>query len=60
METPGTQCRGAYVLQQLDVYLVGDEIQGTVDVVGLDDGDAVVVEMWLVLEDSIPAKSTRA
>ncbi len=34
--------------------VVGDEIRGTFTVSGLDDGDVVVVEPWLVLEDSIP------
>lgn len=38
--------------------VVGDEIQGSFDVTGLDDGDVVVVEVWLVLEDTIPAGVT--
>ena len=35
--------------------VVGDEIVGTFTVSGLNDGDVVVVEAWLVLEDTIPA-----
>ncbi len=38
--------------------VVGDEIVGTFNVSGLDDGDVVVLEAWLVLDDSIPAGST--
>ncbi len=34
--------------------VVNDEIVGAVTVSGLDDGDTVVVEMWLVLDDTIP------
>lgn len=34
--------------------LVGTQIQGTFEVVGLDPGDVVVVEAWLVLENRIP------
>jgi hypothetical protein len=30
---------------------VGDEILGTFDITGLDDGDVVVVEVWVVLRD---------
>jgi hypothetical protein len=30
---------------------VGDEILGTFDISGLDDGDEVVVEVWVVLRD---------
>jgi uncharacterized repeat protein (TIGR01451 family) len=37
--------------------VVGDEIQGTFNIEGLDDGDTVVVEVWLVLDSSIPAGS---
>ena len=33
--------------------VVGDEIQGTFTVSGLEDGDTVVVEAWLVLDDEI-------
>ena len=36
--------------------LVGDEIQGTISVSGLQAGDVVVVEVWLVLQCSIPEK----
>ncbi|ELS03018.1 conserved repeat protein, partial [Xenococcus sp. PCC 7305] len=31
-----------------------DEIRGTFEVSGLDDGDTVVLEVWVVLEDTIP------
>ncbi|MEJ2745992.1 MAG: hypothetical protein P8123_09970, partial [bacterium] len=34
-----------------------DEIQGTFDVEGLDDGDEVVVEIWLVLQNPVPFPS---
>lgn len=34
--------------------IVGDEIQGTIGVEGLSDGQSVVVEVWLVLKDSVP------
>lgn len=36
--------------------LPGDEIQGVFTVTGLDPGDKVVVEAWLVLQCSLPAK----
>jgi len=36
--------------------VTGDEIQGTFTVTGLDDGDVVVVEAWLVLDATIPVK----
>ncbi len=35
--------------------VVGDEIVGTFTISGLDHGDMVVLEAWLVLEDTIPA-----
>ncbi|RRQ47690.1 DUF11 domain-containing protein, partial [Maribacter algicola] len=35
--------------------LVNDEIVGVFTVGGLDDGDMVVMEAWLVLDDTIPA-----
>ncbi len=36
--------------------VVGDEIQGVFDVFGLDTGDVVVVEPWLVLDCTLPDK----
>jgi len=36
--------------------VVSDEIQGTINVCGLDDGDVVVVEVWVVLESIVPEK----
>lgn len=36
--------------------VVGDEIQGVFTVYGLDAGDVVVVEPWLVLDCNLPAK----
>lgn len=44
-------------VQSYSWAVVGDEIQGTFVVSGLNDGDVVVVEAWLVLEDWIPAKN---
>jgi uncharacterized repeat protein (TIGR01451 family) len=41
-----------------DWTVVGTEIQGTMEISGLDDGDSVVVEVWVVLKDSIPAGTT--
>jgi uncharacterized repeat protein (TIGR01451 family) len=38
--------------------VVGDEIVGTFNISGLDDDDVVVIEPWLVLEDTIPEGST--
>ena len=35
--------------------LIDDEIVGIFTVSGLDDGDTVVLEPWLVLDDTIPA-----
>src|SRR5262249_31104464 len=35
--------------------VVGDEIQGTFVVSGLDNGDVIIVEPWLVLDNTIPA-----
>jgi uncharacterized repeat protein (TIGR01451 family) len=35
-----------------------DEIQGTFNLAGLDDGDVVVLEVWLVLDRTIPAGTT--
>ena len=35
-----------------------DEIQGVFQVSGLDDGDSVVVEIWLVLDDTLPDKAS--
>ncbi len=37
--------------------LVGNEIQGTIGVYGLEDGDVVVVEVWVVLDDTFPIGS---
>jgi hypothetical protein len=34
---------------------VNNEIQGVFDVTGLDDGDVVVVEVWVVLQDEFPS-----
>ena len=31
-----------------------EQIQGTIQVSGLDDGDSVIVEIWVVLKNSIP------
>lgn len=45
-------------VQSFSWSVVGDEIVGTFTVSGLDDGDVVVVEPWLVLEDFIPEGST--
>lgn len=36
--------------------LVGNEIQGTITVSGLDSGDSVIVEVWLVLKSTLPDK----
>ncbi|WP_027108127.1 Cna B-type domain-containing protein [Lacticigenium naphthae] len=36
--------------------VVGTEIQGTFEVSGLNDGDTIIVEMWVVLKDSLPDK----
>ncbi|MGB6044491.1 MAG: DUF11 domain-containing protein, partial [Pirellulales bacterium] len=38
--------------------LVGTEIQGTIEVAGLDPNEEVIVEVWLVLQDSIMAGTT--
>lgn len=35
--------------------LVGTQIEGTFQIVGLDPGDVVIVEAWVVLERSVPA-----
>jgi hypothetical protein len=37
---------------------VGDEILGTFDISGLDDGDEVVVEVWVVLRELAVADAT--
>jgi len=36
--------------------LAGTMIQGTFNLIGLDDGDVVVVEVWLVLDSTFPNK----
>jgi hypothetical protein len=33
----------------------GDEIQGVFDITGLDDGDEVVVEVWVVIDNTFPS-----
>lgn len=38
--------------------LVGNEITGTFDVSGLNNGDRVAVEIWVVLKDTIPPTVT--
>ena len=38
--------------------LVGNEIIGTFDVSGLNNGDRVAVEIWVVLKDTIPPTAT--
>ncbi|NTU84604.1 MAG: DUF11 domain-containing protein [Chloroflexales bacterium] len=35
-----------------------EQIQGTIQVSGLDSGDTVIVEIWVVLKNSIPVGST--
>lgn len=35
--------------------VVGDEIQGTFNVTGLETGEEVVVEVWLILDCTLPA-----
>ncbi|WP_321420771.1 hypothetical protein [uncultured Methanomethylovorans sp.] len=35
-----------------------EEIQGTLQVSGLDNGDNVIVEIWVVLKSTIPSKTT--
>ena len=35
-----------------------EQIQGTINVAGLDNGDKVIVEIWVVLKSTIPAGST--
>ena len=38
--------------------LLGDSFQGTFNVSGLDNGDQVVVEIWVVLNSTIPSQCT--
>jgi len=38
--------------------MVGTEIQGTFQVSGLDDGDTIIVEIWVVLKSTVPADVT--
>jgi hypothetical protein len=35
--------------------VIGDEIQGVINLTGLDEGDVVVVEVWLVLQTMWPS-----
>lgn len=42
----------------LDENTNNERIRGTFNVSGLDDGDTVVVEMWLVLDRYLPSKAT--
>lgn len=35
-----------------------EQIQSTIQVSGLDDGDTVIVEIWMVLKSTIPERST--
>ncbi len=35
-----------------------EQIQGTITVSGLDDGDIIIVEVWVVLKNTIPDKIT--
>lgn len=35
--------------------VVGNEIRGTFDVSGLDNGDCAIVEIWTVLQETVPA-----
>jgi hypothetical protein len=36
----------------------GNEIQGVFDVEGLNDGDEVVIEVWVVIQSTFPTKAT--
>ena len=36
-----------------------EQIQGTLQVSGLDNGDSIIVEIWVVLKSTIPAGSLR-
>ncbi|WP_161878464.1 Cna B-type domain-containing protein [Alkalibacterium sp. MB6] len=40
----------------IDASLVGTEIQGTFYLSGMDTGDTIIVEMWVVLKDTLPEK----
>ncbi|SFC47913.1 LPXTG-motif cell wall anchor domain-containing protein/conserved repeat domain-containing protein [Alkalibacterium subtropicum] len=40
----------------IDAALVGTEIQGTFYLSGMDTGDTIIVEMWVVLKDTLPEK----
>jgi hypothetical protein len=42
----------------IDANNHGNEIQGVFNIEGLDDGDEVVIEVWMVLQSSIPAGAT--
>ncbi len=44
-------------VQNFGWAVVGDEIQGTFTMSGLDNGDVIVVEPWLVLQSMIPPKN---
>ncbi len=37
--------------------VVGDEIQGTITVSGLDPNEQVIVEVWMVLDENIPSNA---
>jgi len=56
----GTQTNGLAKVDTFSFVRLGqgtsnDRTRGTVKVSGLDDGDNVIVELWVVLKDSIPA-----
>lgn len=48
---------GTATVTTYSTILVGNEIQGTIELSGLDDGDVVVVEVWVVLDDTFPIGS---
>ena len=41
-----------------DTGTSNEQIQGTFQVSGLDDGDSIIVEIWVVLKSTIPAKAS--
>jgi hypothetical protein len=52
---PGTSDPDGDASATFSSSLVGTQIDGTFVVVGLDPGDVVIVEAWVVLDNSVPA-----
>jgi hypothetical protein len=51
---PSTSDPGGDASASFSSALVGTQIEGTLEIVGLDPGDVVIVEAWVVLDSKVP------